>query len=276
EDVATIGDSLNDRSMLQMAGHSYAMDNASPEVKAMAKFIAPSHREDGVAVVIEEILNQLYIFDKQYNTRYIACFLLKERIIVPDSKDTIYYQEGPRCVLLLHGFVGSIQEIGRTARALRKAGYSVYAFNLAGHGTKPVGDLFEVHPNEWIQQVDEAIQFLEDEGYEQIAIMGLSLGGILALNAAQKYPNHFTGIGAFNSPCINGLDPTPIRRYITSSIRRILSHRKWYDEDIQQEVESLTPLMNQQIEQIDELIIGVRDNLPKVTTPTYIAKSIQD
>ncbi|HJG47349.1 MAG TPA: alpha/beta fold hydrolase [Facklamia tabacinasalis] len=195
---------------------------------------------------------------------------------MPDSKDTIYYQEGPRCVLLLHGFVGSIQEIGRTARALRKAGYSVYAFNLAGHGTKPVGDLFEVHPNEWIQQVDEAIQFLEDEGYEQIAIMGLSLGGILALNAAQKYPNHFTGIGAFNSPCINGLDPTPIRRYITSSIRRILSHRKWSDEDIQQEVESLTPLMNQQIEQIDELIIGVRDNLPKVTTPTYIAKSIQD
>ena len=59
EDVATIGDSLNDRSMLQMAGHSYAMENASPEVKAMAKFIAPSHREDGVAVVIEEILNQL-------------------------------------------------------------------------------------------------------------------------------------------------------------------------------------------------------------------------
>src|SRR5699024_12560543 len=59
EDVATIGDSLNERSMLQTAGHSYAMDNASPELKEMAKFIAPSHREDGVAVVIEEILNQL-------------------------------------------------------------------------------------------------------------------------------------------------------------------------------------------------------------------------
>lgn len=59
DDVVTIGDSLNDRSMLQMAGHSYAMDNASPEVKTMAKFIAPSHREDGVAQVIEEILKNL-------------------------------------------------------------------------------------------------------------------------------------------------------------------------------------------------------------------------
>lgn len=59
EDVATIGDSLNDRSMLQMAGHSYAMENASPEVKAMAKFMAPSHRHDGVAQVIEAIINKL-------------------------------------------------------------------------------------------------------------------------------------------------------------------------------------------------------------------------
>ncbi|MBZ6528036.1 HAD family phosphatase [Aerococcaceae bacterium DSM 111021] len=59
EDVATIGDSLNDRSMLKMAGHSYAMGNSAPEVIEMAKTIAPSHREDGVAVVIEELLKQL-------------------------------------------------------------------------------------------------------------------------------------------------------------------------------------------------------------------------
>ena len=58
DQVATIGDSLNDRSMLKMAKYSYAMDNASPEVKAMAKFIAPSNREDGVALVIEQILSE--------------------------------------------------------------------------------------------------------------------------------------------------------------------------------------------------------------------------
>lgn len=58
DEVATIGDSLNDRSMLQMARYSYAMDNASQNVKAMAKYIAPSHREDGVAQVIENILQQ--------------------------------------------------------------------------------------------------------------------------------------------------------------------------------------------------------------------------
>lgn len=59
DQVATIGDSLNDRSMLQMAGHSYAMDNASDEVKSMAKYIAPSHQEDGVAKVIHNILKSI-------------------------------------------------------------------------------------------------------------------------------------------------------------------------------------------------------------------------
>ena len=193
-----------------------------------------------------------------------------------EADNTIYYKEGSRCVLLLHGYVGSIQEVGRTARAIRKAGYSVYSFNLARHGTDVVGDLFHVHPDEWVQQVDEAIQFLESEGFKQIAIMGLSLGGILAMNASLNHPNHFSAIGAFNCPCIDGLDPTPIRDYITFAIRRILTHRKWTTEDIRNEINALTPLMNEQISAIDKLIKHVRDHLTEIDTPFYIAKSEQD
>lgn len=56
DEVATIGDSLNDRSMLQMAAHSYAMDNAPDRIKKMAKHIAPANTIDGVASVIEKII----------------------------------------------------------------------------------------------------------------------------------------------------------------------------------------------------------------------------
>lgn len=59
DQVVTIGDSLNDRSMLKLTPHSYAMSNASDQVKAMAQHIAPTNGEDGVAQVIEEILAQL-------------------------------------------------------------------------------------------------------------------------------------------------------------------------------------------------------------------------
>ena len=42
--------------MLQAAGMSIAMDNAIPEVKAVAKRTCPSNEENGVAQIIEELL----------------------------------------------------------------------------------------------------------------------------------------------------------------------------------------------------------------------------
>ncbi|CEK14326.1 Cof-type HAD-IIB family hydrolase [Chthonomonas calidirosea] len=55
EETIAIGDSWNDISMLQWAGLGVAVDNAKPEVKAVAKRIVPSCDEDGVAVALNEI-----------------------------------------------------------------------------------------------------------------------------------------------------------------------------------------------------------------------------
>jgi Cof subfamily protein (haloacid dehalogenase superfamily) len=50
------GDSNNDAAMLQTAGVAVVMDNAYESVKEMADVIAPSNEEDGVAAVIEQML----------------------------------------------------------------------------------------------------------------------------------------------------------------------------------------------------------------------------
>jgi len=49
------GDSMNDVPMFKFAGLSFAMDNASDEVKAAADAIAPANTRDGVAQVIEAL-----------------------------------------------------------------------------------------------------------------------------------------------------------------------------------------------------------------------------
>ncbi len=49
EQSVAFGDGLNDLSMLEQAGIGVAMDNACPEAKALADWIAPSCDEDGVA-----------------------------------------------------------------------------------------------------------------------------------------------------------------------------------------------------------------------------------
>lgn len=58
QDVLAFGDSDNDIELLSYVGHSYAMGNATARVKAAARFLAPSHKEDGVLAVIEEYLEK--------------------------------------------------------------------------------------------------------------------------------------------------------------------------------------------------------------------------
>ncbi len=55
DEVVAFGDMPNDLAMLQWAGTSYAMANAHPSVLALADRRAPSHEDDGVAAVLEEL-----------------------------------------------------------------------------------------------------------------------------------------------------------------------------------------------------------------------------
>jgi Cof subfamily protein (haloacid dehalogenase superfamily) len=56
KDCVAFGDNPNDFSMLQWAGRSYAMADGHPDGKLYAKNVAPSHIDDGVAVILEELL----------------------------------------------------------------------------------------------------------------------------------------------------------------------------------------------------------------------------
>ena len=47
---------MNDQEMLELAGYSYAMANAEPALKKIAKYIAPSNNNDGVLQVLEKYL----------------------------------------------------------------------------------------------------------------------------------------------------------------------------------------------------------------------------
>lgn len=56
EQTMSFGDYLNDLEMLKVSYHSYAMDNAHPKVKEVARFLAPSNKEAGVFKVIKATL----------------------------------------------------------------------------------------------------------------------------------------------------------------------------------------------------------------------------
>ncbi len=54
--VVAIGDDVNDIEMVRASGIGVAVENALPEVKAVADWIAPHHDDDGVAHAIDRVL----------------------------------------------------------------------------------------------------------------------------------------------------------------------------------------------------------------------------
>jgi hypothetical protein len=58
EEIVSFGDNYNDMEMIQQTGLGIAMGNAVPELKKVADFVTLSNQEDGVAYVLEALLNE--------------------------------------------------------------------------------------------------------------------------------------------------------------------------------------------------------------------------
>lgn len=56
DEMMAVGDSPNDIAMLKTAGFPVAVGNAVDEVKAVAKYVAPTNHEDGVADAVEKFV----------------------------------------------------------------------------------------------------------------------------------------------------------------------------------------------------------------------------
>ena len=56
KDTISIGDDYNDVSMFEVTGASIAMGNANEEVKKKAKYVTLTNNEEGVALVLENLL----------------------------------------------------------------------------------------------------------------------------------------------------------------------------------------------------------------------------
>src|SRR5699024_5215934 len=93
------------------------------------------------------------------------------------------FEAGPRAVLLLHGFTGHSADVRMMGRFLEKKGYTTHAPIYRGHGLPPE-ELIKANPDQWWEDVQHALKHLRDLGYEEIAVAGLSLGGVLGLKLA--------------------------------------------------------------------------------------------
>ncbi len=127
-------------------------------------------------------------------------------------------------IILLHGLTATTVEVRPLANALHLQGFSVAAPLLPGHNTTPV-DLNSRKWYEWTDTVSNLINS-NSEIYPNIFIGGESMGGLVTLYMASKFPQ-LQGILLY-SPAIR------IKNIFLSSLIRIFKKfipKKSYEQD---------------------------------------------
>jgi len=78
------------------------------------------------------------------------------------------------------------------ANGLHKAGFTVYAIQLAGHcGTE--ADLCKTTWQDWYKSVQDGADYLAKQ-VDNLFVAGLSMGALLALKLAADRPNQLKGL----------------------------------------------------------------------------------
>lgn len=183
--------------------------------------------------------------------------------IVPPKP--FFYKGGKQAVLLLHSFTSNTMDMKKLGKYLQQHNYTCYAPLYKGHGL-PAEELLTFGPSDWWGDVRQAYQLLKDEGYEKIAVIGLSLGGVFALKIAQELE-------------VNGVVTMSVPRHREALFlqKRAFYYAKEYkrlegknEDQINMEMALLQNLPNHTLVEFQQLIDVTMDKLALITAPIRI------
>lgn len=188
------------------------------------------------------------------------------------SPKPFFFEGGDRGVLLLHGFTGNSADVRMLGRYLQKEGYSCLAPQYKGHGVPPE-ELVHTGPDDWWEDVQKAYNELKEKGFEEIAVAGLSLGGVFSLKLGY-------------TSTVKGIVPMCAPMYIKSEetmYQGVLDYAKEYknyegksDDQIEKEMEEFKKTPMNTLKALQELIADVRDNIDMIYTPTFVVQARHD
>jgi carboxylesterase len=182
------------------------------------------------------------------------------------------FGKGKRAVLLLHGFTGNPADVRMLGRFLEKKGYTCHAPQYKGHGVPPE-ELVYTGPKDWWQDVISGYNFLKNNGHEEIAVAGLSLGGVFSLKLGYTVP-------------IKGIVPMCAPMFIKSEevmYQGILEYARDYKQLEGKSAEQIEIEMNEfektpmnTLKALQELISDVREHVDMIYAPTFVVQGRHD
>lgn len=180
---------------------------------------------------------------------------------------------GPTGVLLVHGFTGSPASMRPWGEYLAAEGFAVSVPRLPGHGTT----WQEMNKTRWVDWYAEASRALDGlvARCDEVYIGGLSMGGCLALRLAEERSDDVAGLVVVNPSVASTnkqLLALPLLKHVMASVKGLGNDIKKPGAD---EIGyDRTPLSA--LDSLRDLWKVTRDDLPKVTAPLLVFRSVED
>ncbi|RDW16577.1 carboxylesterase [Oceanobacillus arenosus] len=182
------------------------------------------------------------------------------------------FEAGPRAVLLLHGFTGHTADVRMLGRFLEKKGYTSHGPIYRGHGLPPE-ELIKTNPDQYWEDVQASLQHLRDLGYEEIAVAGLSLGGVYALKLA--YTTQLKAVIPMCAPMFY-LDEASLAKGFKSFTRQYKQIAGVNEEQLDDQVNDLYEKGKGLFSLMGQTITDVRENVDTIYTPTFVVQARKD
>jgi carboxylesterase len=180
-------------------------------------------------------------------------------------------------ILYIHGIMGSPHEFRRIVHALYEENIHFKALLLPGHGSNGY-DFARTKADTWQTHVNREIHHLKNN-YSRIILIGHSLGGLLALNAALQYP--VDGIVLLNTPIKTRIS----FQQVSMSLRVLLGSGKVNDPMIRTYRETFSvdlsdwwtiPLWIPRLLDINRFARQTEKILHEIMVPVILFQSIND
>lgn len=198
---------------------------------------------------------------------------MNNKLTMPTS-EPFFIPGGKTGCLLVHGFTGTPKEMRMLADSLAQEKYTILAPRLAGHATD-IEDMRHSTWRDWLASVEDGLNLLKGCTDQQV-VMGLSMGGVLSLMAAERYD--IKGVITFSAPC--GMPPDPRIKYLPFMKTFIKTVGKgkpdWQNPEAIKDHAEYHAYPTSSILQLKELIETMLADLPKVTIPALMVQSHMD